>query len=843
MQAPGPGQSVAAVDRGQERDGLTNVAANDPAFARAGREVDEISVSVNYDIIRLFSEGLYKSPYKAIEELVSNGYDAGAERVHVLLPEPPGASGFLAPLWVIDDGHGMDAGGFHQLWRVAESNKNGPSPKDRDPIGQFGIGKLAAYVLAWKLTHVSRVEGRLLLSSMNFHDVVGRQNDAGDPVRISLREVEENEARTLLAEIENRDPAAWNLMFGKERQSPAWTAAALSDFKDLYDKLSAGRLRWILGTGLPLHADFRIRLNGEPVKSSKENLPKIKTIVLGGDGDTVADTHDGAERSDGGVNLPGVGEISGRARICEKQLSTGKAGEAGRSNGFFIRVRGRVINLEDELFGLEALNHAAWSRFALEVDADGLRDHLLSSREGVRDSDDVRRFRDYLRCIFNTCRKAYEKWEREQIEGLDVEQLLSATPSTHVTQPLFRSVRNVVETGAESFYVEAPGGVTEDDRAGWLETYGSRAAEAPFEKITFEKHGPNAPALRYDPATRVLAVNSEHPFIDKLTGGGRQRNPATLFAASEVLLEGQLQNHRMGRNVTGLLRDRDRVLRLATGDAPLTAAEVMRRLNAAGRDPRALERAVGAVFRVLGFEYERKGGAAPGPDGILYAHLARYGKTLADYSLVYGAKQTNQPAVPADKIDLAGLERFRQRAGAEFGFFIATAYAAEADDAGALNQKLVADDAYRSLTLLKVEHLRRLVWLHYRHGVTLIELRGLFEKARTTFQVDAWICDLQDRLRQSEIPVSDLLHGLEREKSDPKAKPNVSAVRAMNPAFLEFEPERLVARLKAVESFVGVRWLEVNENTRDVLLHHTADQVTAQFESEIGDLAAESHET
>ena len=822
---------------------MTNVAANDPAFARAGREVDEISVSVNYDIIRLFSEGLYKSPYKAIEELVSNGYDAGAGRVHVLLPEPPGASGFLAPLWVIDDGHGMDAGGFHQLWRVAESNKNGPSPKDRDPIGQFGIGKLAAYVLAWKLTHVSRVEGRLLLSSMNFHDVVGRQNDAGDPVRISLREVEENEARTLLAEIENRDPAAWNLMFGKERQSPAWTAAALSDFKDLYDKLSAGRLRWILGTGLPLHADFRIRLNGEPVKSSKENLPKIKTIVLGGDGDTVADTHDGAERSDGGVNLPGVGEISGRARICEKQLSTGKAGEAGRSNGFFIRVRKRVINLEDELFGLEPLNHAAWSRFALEVDADGLRDHLLSSREGVRDSDDVRRFRDYLRCIFNTCRKAYEKWEREQSEGLDIGQLLSRAPSAHVTEPLFKSVRNAVETGTETFYVAVPAGVTEEDRPGWLETLHDDMVKAPFDKTTFEKDGPAAPALRYHPATRTLMVNSDHPFIDRLTGGGKQRTPAKLFASSEVLLEGQLQDHGIDRTATtGFLRDRDRVLRLAAGAAPPTAAAVVRWINAATRDSVALERAVGAAFRVLGFKYERKGGAAPGPDGILYARLGRHRKTLSDYSLVYDAKQSNQPSVGADKIDLASLETFRKQAPADFGFFIATAYAAEADDAGALNQRILADDAYQHLTLLKVEHLRRLVWLHYRHGVTLTELRSLFETARTTSQVNAWIDSLEETLQQSEIPISELLHGLEREKSDPKATPNVNVVRKTNQAFLEFEPERLAARLKAVENIIGDRWIEVDEDSGKVIMHQRADQILVEFERNLGELVAESQE-
>lgn len=91
-----------------------------------GRPIEQIPVSINYDIIRLFSEGLYKSPHKAVEELVSNSYDANARRVHVLLPEAKEDTDELDPLWVIDDGHGMDVNGFRQLWRVADSTKNGP---------------------------------------------------------------------------------------------------------------------------------------------------------------------------------------------------------------------------------------------------------------------------------------------------------------------------------------------------------------------------------------------------------------------------------------------------------------------------------------------------------------------------------------------------------------------------------------------------------------------------------------------------------------------------------------------------------------------------------------------
>ena len=137
-------------------------------LATSGNEIEEIPVAISYDIIRLFSEGLYKSPHKAIEELVSNGYDAGANRVHVLLPDPEDGSTTPSPLWVVDDGHGMDVNGFHQLWRVADSAKAVAAPSGgRLPIGQFGIGKLAAYVLAWHLIHSYEPRRRTLPPDCN----------------------------------------------------------------------------------------------------------------------------------------------------------------------------------------------------------------------------------------------------------------------------------------------------------------------------------------------------------------------------------------------------------------------------------------------------------------------------------------------------------------------------------------------------------------------------------------------------------------------------------------------------------------------------------------------------
>lgn len=789
-------------------------------LAKAGNEVARIPVAINDDIIRLFSEGLYRSPHKAIEELVSNSYDAGAKEVRVILPDsdqPVNSERDLNALWVIDNGCGMDSAGFEQLWVVAQSQKGDKKENGRLPIGQFGIGKLAAYVLAWELTHVSYKNGKFLLTVMDFKNNVTGKIANANPVRVSLRQLTEEDAKRHLTEIKRRDPGAWSIMFGEKGRCRTWTAAALSKFRDLYRKVSTGRLEWVLSTGLPLRTDFQVFLNTKRIVSSKEKLPEIKSIEI--------DEKDLA-----------IGHVSGVARIYEKRLDTGKSSQLGRrSNGFFIRVRGRVINVEDELFGIAQLNHAAWSRFSLEVDADGLRRHLLSSREGVRDSDDIRAFRTRLQTIFNSCRQAYDDWNRKQTDQMDISALLSDDPSAYITEPLSRSVRNTVKAGDESFYIKMPRDVTAESVTEWLDNYDREITDRPFNVTKFTEAGRNFPAARYDPATKNVSVNSEHPFVDKLTRGGRNPNPAKLFAWSEVLLEGQLQEHGVSNaSIASFLADRDKTLRLTSGDSPPTAEEVLRRLDVASRNSEALERAVGSAFAVLGFKYERRDVGPHGPDGVIYARLGHHQGTSADYKLVYDAKSTNEPAVPAEKIDIARLERFRQNAHANFGFHVAEKYQGEMEEDSALNQKAQIPDMHR-LTLLKIDHLRSLVRLHYSYGVTLTELRPLFEGTRTVPKVDEWIEEYQNKLmKQGEVPLAELLHGLEEEKDDHDATPNISVVRRANVANLgRFTPDRLTARLKAVESIIGSRWIEVDEGRREVVMHQTAEEILAHLEDSI----------
>lgn len=77
----------------------------------------------------------------------------GAGRVAILLPADFHEQ--AATIAVIDDSEGMGAEGLKQHWLVGKSLKRelGQLPLGRQQIGKFGIGKLATYVLANRLSH------------------------------------------------------------------------------------------------------------------------------------------------------------------------------------------------------------------------------------------------------------------------------------------------------------------------------------------------------------------------------------------------------------------------------------------------------------------------------------------------------------------------------------------------------------------------------------------------------------------------------------------------------------------------------------------------------------------
>ena len=96
--------------------------ATEPTFITLGTPKDKIDVLLSYRIVELFSEGLYASPNKALEELVANSFDAGAQRVLVI--HSANLHDQDATIAVMDDGDGMGVDGLKQHWLIGVSNKD-----------------------------------------------------------------------------------------------------------------------------------------------------------------------------------------------------------------------------------------------------------------------------------------------------------------------------------------------------------------------------------------------------------------------------------------------------------------------------------------------------------------------------------------------------------------------------------------------------------------------------------------------------------------------------------------------------------------------------------------------
>ena len=105
-----------------------------------------------------------------------------------------------ATITVIDDGEGMDQEGLKQHWIIGKSNKRElPAlPRGRQQIGKFGIGKLATYVLAERLTHISKSGKKYYSTSMDYRAIEQRVDQGfapKTPIKIALHELTEPEAK------------------------------------------------------------------------------------------------------------------------------------------------------------------------------------------------------------------------------------------------------------------------------------------------------------------------------------------------------------------------------------------------------------------------------------------------------------------------------------------------------------------------------------------------------------------------------------------------------------------------------------------------------------------------
>ena len=278
-----------------------------------GTQVGTIPVELSTRFLEHFSEQLYSSPQKAFEELISNGWDAGADVVDVRVA--PDLQEPTATMAVFDNGTSMDEEGLRALWRIAFSPKEGTTSEHGRPlIGKFGIGKLATYVLAQRLTYICKADdGVIRRVTMNYGDVdrkKGTDDRLINDLELDVFELQESDLRNALRsvyggdqvlELVNRDQGDSNdkidLEKGEETgnedefggapseldrpTSDTWTLVVLSDLKPTGRELKVGVLRRMLAAALPFGSEMSIQVNGARLRPTKLDATLIDEWQIG----------------------------------------------------------------------------------------------------------------------------------------------------------------------------------------------------------------------------------------------------------------------------------------------------------------------------------------------------------------------------------------------------------------------------------------------------------------------------------------------------------------------------------------------------------------------------------
>ncbi len=610
-----------------------------------GEVVESVSVEIDYAIIEHFSQHLYGSPNKAIEELVSNGFDALASTVYVYVP------GIFTNDHVLvwDDGESMSVEHLHKLWWIAQSPKEDGAQRiavsqdgkrKRPMIGKFGIGKLASYAVGRRLTHLCRRSDRFLRVSVDYQRVPRlrdlKEGEERLTPRTSIVELAEEEARDYILSLVNEVPAAMAELWEGEH----WTLAVADQLKaDV--RLTEGRLGWVIGNGMPLRPDFGVWVNDKKVEPKLARgartswdvcEPKVRERFVAEwesarkDGRVEGDYSflSASQRSNGkaAVCLPELGEVEVDVHLFEQSLRDSKS-DHPRSYGFFVMVRGRLLNAEDALLSMSDPSYGTFYRCQYVIEADGLDADLLADRERLHlETPRTREFAVLRDALYRASRQALEEYDAKAEKERRSESLLPVGSRDYFREPLTALLLSNDNGPSVPFDVTAAARIER-----------TALSEVDFIAIMDYENG-------------GFQVNLTHPLLkavqDRMSGNSKAAREAMrvldLFAVSERLFEGFLQDIGMtNEQIARIVRWRDGLLRAMAlrYDAAPTEEVVSEVIEASYQGAKPFEDALAKLFRIMGFEASRDG-AKRRKDVLVVAPIGE-----GEYSFTVEAKGKN----------------------------------------------------------------------------------------------------------------------------------------------------------------------------------------------------------
>ena len=711
----------------------------------SGNPIDNVSVVMDYTIIEHFSNHLYKSPNKAIEELVVNGYDAFATWVKVYLKGRYCTNYIL--IW--DNGNSMDKEGLKGLWNVAKSPKRDLENDrtitlkgtTRKIIGKFGIGKVASYTLGKRIAHLCKINEIFLWVEIDYDKLTNtleKQQDQESPKGFStpIVQLSEKDAKDFVKSCFNELPNDFEASWGEE----SWTLAIVSELKPVRN-ITEKRLRWVMGHAMPIRPDFSVTVDQNKVES-KLIREGAEFDLDFGDSDvqsfiktrweSLLDKNEAVKPISFGKILgldpkrptqevpylenELLGKIRGRFLLFKNPIQNSKSDEdEPRTHGFFVIVRDRLLNLDDPkiLFDREP-NFGVFFRSQMILYVDALDSALLADRERVMEDKPVaNELSELLRIIYYLMLKKMGEMFKDDQEGQKESNRLPTYSSEFFLRPL----------------------------AELLGQHNEEINDIKIHEISIL----TKPLLETDhlaiwsKAEKAFIINESHPFhktVRQLAGTSTNKKLKSLLyqydilAAYESLFEGQLWHMGLSsEQITTIINWRDSMYRVLADHSRDEVTQLIRELNDASFQRDAIfEKAVIKVLNRMGFTANHVGKKGKADGNV----LAGAGNVTFKMSIETKALENSDKKLGNGEADVAGAARHRddENIDADFAVILAREFSGDF-------KAIKGDDNYPAIlgecesvgrvSIMTVEALGKLLIIVDRYKYPLNELREVFE--------------------------------------------------------------------------------------------------------------------
>ncbi len=487
--------------------------------------------------------------------------------------------------------------------------------------------------------------------------------------------------------------------------------------------------------------------------------------------------------------------ITGSIMVSERSLHTGKSADLGRSHGFFVYVRNRLVNEDDPLFGLEPRSYQTFNYLHLEVYADDLDEAVVAAREGVGPSDRVPKVRALLDVLFNEARARYEKHLKEQ----ESDDLHKRDGERNYVNPRLveRPIADVLlSQGAEDnfYYLDIPPETNVKELIHVLYTLRSRSKQYQYRHA---HAGETEPLVAFNPATSIFSINVDHDLARAYGGDAQARVLLEDIATAEALLEVYLHEHQVPAPIIRtVLQQRDDLLRSLTNDHLFSLESISATLRNSASDEHELEVALVVSARALGFVATHISGAHE-PDGVA---------TFVDYpsgetKIILEAKSSEKvPSLSA--IDFAGLSEHMRKHDAVGCLLVAPAYpgARRADNSAAASRAKAL-----KISCWTVDQLARVVATAETRNITA---RDVLKIVQTSFTPDEVVGAVETLLREPAWEMRDLHRAIIRALAElegrlPDAERTIGHIAVEVSRAPEFRSVKIEAVDTAVRDLAG----------------------------------------